>query len=227
MRIATDHREAILQTAARLFARKPFHEVLMDDVAEQTGIAKGTIYRYFPNKEELFAALHLQFVDMMTREVERSGRGGDPVENIRARLARAGEVIAENYDFFEVMLRHECEVWERRSSEVLEHRNKLRDLYSQPIADAEAQGLLACQYGVQTAADMLLGMMRNILRFMTPLPQPAVLAEMVMDMFLHGVAARHSGGAERAQASQRAPRARKADKTVAIARAARVGEMAP
>ena len=37
MRVAVDHRETILQTAAKLFARKPFHEVLMDDVADQAG----------------------------------------------------------------------------------------------------------------------------------------------------------------------------------------------
>ena len=33
MRVATDHRELILSSAASLFAHKPFHEVLMDDVA--------------------------------------------------------------------------------------------------------------------------------------------------------------------------------------------------
>ena len=88
MRIATDHREAILHNAARLFARKPFHEVLMDDVAVQTGIAKGTIYRYFPNKAELFVALSMRFVEMLGEEVERTIASNDPVVNMRAMLVR-------------------------------------------------------------------------------------------------------------------------------------------
>ncbi|HLX63457.1 MAG TPA: helix-turn-helix domain-containing protein [Planctomycetota bacterium] len=187
VRIATDHRDSILQTAARLFARKPYHEVLMDEVAEQIGIAKGTIYRYFPNKEELFAALHLQFLDTLITEVRKAGPAGDPLANIRAKIVRSAQLVSENHDFFQVMLRHECEVWALKNEESLQRRNVLRDLYSEQIAVAEANGLVACQYGPEVAANMLFGMMRNIWRFTDPTPDPVMIGEMVMQMFLYGV----------------------------------------
>ena len=47
-------REAILAAAADLFARRPYHDVQVDDVAKQAGVGKATLYRYFPSKEELY-----------------------------------------------------------------------------------------------------------------------------------------------------------------------------
>lgn len=47
-------REAILAAAAALFARKPYHEVQMDEVAREAGLGKATLYRYFPSKEALY-----------------------------------------------------------------------------------------------------------------------------------------------------------------------------
>jgi len=47
-------RDAILAAAAELFARKPYHDVQVDDVAKQAGVGKATLYRYFPSKEELY-----------------------------------------------------------------------------------------------------------------------------------------------------------------------------
>lgn len=47
-------REKILEVAANLFSRKNYHEVMMDEVASLTDIAKGTVYNYFESKEELY-----------------------------------------------------------------------------------------------------------------------------------------------------------------------------
>lgn len=61
-------REAILAGAAELFARRPYHDVQMDDVARQAGVGKATLYRYFPSKEELY--LHA-FDEALARLEER------------------------------------------------------------------------------------------------------------------------------------------------------------
>lgn len=187
MRTATNHREAILQNAARLFSRKPFHEVLMDDVALQTGIAKGTIYRYFPNKAELFAALSVRFVEMLSEEVGKAATSINPLVNLRNMIARMAAVIEENHDFFHVMQRRECEVWERKSPEFLQRRNVLRDLFVDQIGHAESAGTMSCPFGRQAAADMLLGMVRNILRFTVPVPAPEAIADMATHVFFNGL----------------------------------------
>ena len=52
-----DKQEAILDAAYTLFGSNGFYETKMSAIAQQAGIAKGTIYLYFKSKEELFVAV--------------------------------------------------------------------------------------------------------------------------------------------------------------------------
>jgi hypothetical protein len=52
-----DSRSRILQSALAEFSEKGFHTTTIDSIAERAGIAKGTVYRYFSTKENLFKAL--------------------------------------------------------------------------------------------------------------------------------------------------------------------------
>src|SRR5690606_38773436 len=47
-------RERMLEVAAELFSKRNYHEVMMDDVARLTDVAKGTVYNHFSSKEELY-----------------------------------------------------------------------------------------------------------------------------------------------------------------------------
>src|SRR5215207_9486442 len=49
--------DKILGAAARLFAKHRFHEARMEDIAALAEVGKGTLYRYFKDKEELYLAL--------------------------------------------------------------------------------------------------------------------------------------------------------------------------
>ena len=49
--------QEILDAALTVFAEKGFAGARMDDVAARAGVTKGTIYLYFPSKEELFKSL--------------------------------------------------------------------------------------------------------------------------------------------------------------------------
>jgi TetR/AcrR family transcriptional regulator len=51
------HRTAILGTALDLFSAKGFHNVSMQDIAASSEYAVGTLYNFFPSKEQLFAEL--------------------------------------------------------------------------------------------------------------------------------------------------------------------------
>ncbi|WP_245926741.1 TetR/AcrR family transcriptional regulator [Breoghania corrubedonensis] len=56
-RRAEVRRSEILHAAFDIFAEKGFAQTRLDDVARRAGIAKGTIYLYFPDKETLFVEL--------------------------------------------------------------------------------------------------------------------------------------------------------------------------
>ena len=54
-----ERRKQILEEAARLFSARRFDEVLMDDIAQGAGVAKGTLYTYFADKEEQIGRAHV------------------------------------------------------------------------------------------------------------------------------------------------------------------------
>lgn len=62
-------RERILDAALDVFANKGFHDARLDEIVEESGTSKGSIYFHFPNKERLFLALIDKFVNLLERRV--------------------------------------------------------------------------------------------------------------------------------------------------------------
>lgn len=78
-------REQIMDGARRLFLQHGFAGASMDEIVRAAGVSKGTVYNYFPSKEELFIA----FVE----------------EECSARAGKVAEADADAPDFDAEMLR--------------------------------------------------------------------------------------------------------------------------
>ena len=64
--------EKILTVAARLFATHRFHEARMEDIAAAAEVGKGTLYRYFKDKEELYLALLERTAEQLSQCLSQS-----------------------------------------------------------------------------------------------------------------------------------------------------------
>lgn len=63
----TDKRERILRAAIRVFARKGFYSTRVSEIAKAAGVADGTIYLYFKNKDDVLISI---FQDRITKLLE-------------------------------------------------------------------------------------------------------------------------------------------------------------
>jgi AcrR family transcriptional regulator len=63
-----ERRAQLLALGARLFAAHPYADVQMDEVAEQAGVSRALLYRHFPSKQALFAAVYQQAADRLLAE---------------------------------------------------------------------------------------------------------------------------------------------------------------
>ena len=77
-------RHAILDAAERLFLKHPGRMASVAEVAAAAGLAKGTVYLYFPSKEEMLLALHERhvahfFAQLMKKLLERGPLGFDDI----------------------------------------------------------------------------------------------------------------------------------------------------
>ena len=87
--------QQILDAAAQLFAKHRYHEVRMDDIAEHANVAKGTVYRYFHDKEDLYLALTRHGLNQLFAEsqaiINRLGFNNEGCDAIAPRLQRLRE----------------------------------------------------------------------------------------------------------------------------------------
>ena len=69
----------IIDAARKLFAAKDFDEVSMNEIAEEVGLGKSTLYLYFKNKESLYFAVVLRgtriWAEMVKKEVKKGNTG--------------------------------------------------------------------------------------------------------------------------------------------------------
>ena len=75
--------EKILSSCAEMFLTLGFKSVTMDDIAQQLGISKKTLYAHFPNKEILVKNCVFHFFDYVTGEISKiSNNAGNPIAEL-------------------------------------------------------------------------------------------------------------------------------------------------
>lgn len=74
-------KEAIMDSASKLFFEVGYHETGMDDIAKQIGVTKGTLYLYFNSKEELLNETCKRNMTLVEESLN-STISGDFVESI-------------------------------------------------------------------------------------------------------------------------------------------------
>lgn len=136
-----DKKTRILDTAADMFANRPFHKVLLSDVAREAAVGKGTLYLYFENKDELFVAVLFRefggMLDRLTEEVADSS--APPDEQLRSMIHTIVDHIAKRVALTELMRNAmvscgRSEAWRAR-------RQALRDLIESVIRRGIDEGM--------------------------------------------------------------------------------------
>jgi TetR/AcrR family fatty acid metabolism transcriptional regulator len=169
----------MLEAAARLFGSKRFHEVRMDDIAAEADVSKGTLYRYFKDKEELYRAL----LDRASRQVLAQLR--DCASQAAGARARLTGLVAGFLDYFDhnphlLDLVQRAEVLRRAGTPF--PWQEVRDESFRVVGEVFEEGNRRGEFAVPDpglATLMLLGGLRSIIRF-GPTPRPPCLAERIV-----------------------------------------------
>ena len=186
-----DKEEAILEAAARVFSGRPFHEVLIDDVATAAGVGKGTIYRYFPTKDDLFFAAILHSFDRLSDALAESLAQETSPRRRLERIAR--EVLSFSWgrrDLFTLLLNDE-----RRFAKRDEELQKRREAVSRLAQEAILEGIRRREFrGIHAriGAELFRGMIRAANTLRRPEDTLDGLVSEIVGIFTHGI--------ERAQA---------------------------
>lgn len=188
-RVKTQEKElAILEAASRVFASRPFHEVLIDTIAADAGIGKGTIYRYFETKEELYFATVLHVVEALARELEMRVRSETSAVK---RLESIAALILNRF-------------WERRYLLPFFQRDerfpmlevelvKRREPILRVVQEAILAGIEQREFrgiDARIGAELFLGMVRSMNLFHNSNDRLDELVAQLMSVFVSGTARR-------------------------------------
>lgn len=99
---ARRNREAVLQAAKELFGEQGL-EAQMPDVAKAANVGVGTVYRHFPTKDHLIAALVSERFDRLAAKASEGLEAADPWDGISDFIRFAAQVQAEDRGLCEVM----------------------------------------------------------------------------------------------------------------------------
>ncbi len=97
-------RDRIVHAALEMLRERPYAEIQIREVADRGGVALGTLYRYFPSKEQLFAHVLLEWASDFDGRLRRRGPElGDDVERLRLVLRRAISAFERSPNFFQLI----------------------------------------------------------------------------------------------------------------------------
>ena len=137
----TSKRDRILRAAVDVFARNGYFNAKVSEVAKAAGVADGTIYLYFQNKEDLLVSIFREhtrkYLELLREELTAVSGAAQKIRRTIAfhlRMVGGDRALAV---VFQVELRHSLKFMSLFSHlEVAEYLNFLREI----VAEGEASG---------------------------------------------------------------------------------------
>jgi AcrR family transcriptional regulator len=141
-------REEILAAATAFFARHGYQNADIEVLAEDIGIGKGTIYRYFPTKDRLFRSALQRGLDALhaTIAVEKHalhGHGpGDGLDAIVRAVIAYFAYFDRHPEIIELMVLDRAEFTGRGKPTYFAHRDKYLGPFQQRLRQLMAEGVI-------------------------------------------------------------------------------------
>jgi TetR/AcrR family transcriptional regulator, mexCD-oprJ operon repressor len=170
---------AILDGAAQIFAFQG-EQASMNDVAEAAGVARATVYRYFPNREALLDELTRAAVSDVDARLEAARIDEVAPEEGIARAVRA---LVDVGDSFVLLAR------ERQRSEAERFERKLTHPLRQLFERGQADGDIRPDIASARLTESLIGLIVGVLTSSPPLGREDMTAT-ITGLFLNGARAR-------------------------------------
>ncbi|HZZ27545.1 MAG TPA: TetR/AcrR family transcriptional regulator [Pirellulales bacterium] len=133
-------REEILTQAARLFAERGYDKTDTTLLAETVGVGKGTVYRHFPSKRELFLAAADRVMRMLCERIDaRMAQIEDPLEQLINGVREFLSFFAEHPGFVELLIQERALFRDRKRPTFIEHREMNAERWQAFYRDLMAQ----------------------------------------------------------------------------------------
>lgn len=188
--LGESRRAQILDAAVKLFARRGYADTDTQLLIERLGIGKGTLYRYFPSKRELFLAAVDRVMCRLREEIDTHANPvADPLERIAEAIRTYLAFFAEHPDYVELLIQERAQFKDRPTPTYFQHRaanvERWRDLYRGLIAEGRIRAM-PVERITDVLSDLVYGTMFT--NYFTGRHKPvSEQAEAILDVVFRGI----------------------------------------
>lgn len=188
-------RDEILDAATMLFAEQGYSDAVTQALAEKLQVGKGTLYRYFPSKRELFLATADRVMRRLWDRIDADLEGvAGPLDRIAAAVRSFLAFFAEHPESVELLIQERANFKDRKKPTYFEHRERNVGRWAELYRALMAEGVIR-EMPVDRITDVLSQMIYGAIftDYFTGSSKPAeAQARDILDVFFRGVLARES-----------------------------------
>lgn len=183
-------RSEILNAATTVFANRGFAATDVQEIADKTGVGKGTVYRYFPSKECLFlAAVDNGMRNLKTAVDAAAATGKHPLAQVAEGVRAYLKFFDEHPEIVELLVHERAHFRDRKKPTYFVHREAnmrpWQDLFRELIRAGTVRKLPVEQI-IEVISDLLYGTMFTN-HFAGRRKSPGRQCKDVLDILFHGL----------------------------------------
>jgi AcrR family transcriptional regulator len=168
-KVPRKRRAEVLDIAARVFHEKGYDATTIQDIADEVGILKGSVYYYISSKEnvlfELLEEVHQAALAAVLEAVERDGNA---LQRIHAFVETLARFNAENQIRMGILLHDFRSLSEERRREIVRERDRYDRILRELIAEGQEQGIVCADVDAKLSALAVMGMINTIYQWYRP-----------------------------------------------------------
>lgn len=158
-------RRQILDCARKVFAKQGYHSTTVTDIIREARVARGTFYRHFDGKRELFDQLLQGLFASLELDIRRvdMARGAPPViDQMLGNVERVLRTLFENADVTRILLREAVGIDDQFDRKIDEFYSRILSLIQLSLHHGQEMGIVRpCD--TQLASLMVLGSVKQVL----------------------------------------------------------------
>jgi AcrR family transcriptional regulator len=182
-------RGQIITAARKVFAHKGYRCTKTEDIADELGVGKGTLYRYFKDKRDLFLAVDQEGFGRLEELAEPVYHLSDPRERLKALVKLFYEFFDKERDLIEIMMQMRSEFKDEYQLSFSQDHSKHVGRLADTLREGVAKGYFR-QMDVVMAAKAIGAMLHGTLHdfyYKRSDEHLADYAQPMTDFIMHGI----------------------------------------
>ena len=153
----TDKSTGILDSAEKIFAKKGYEKAKMSEIARLAGVADGTIYEYFENKDILFFSIPKKKFEQYNKEITEFFYPESIIEKLKKLIKYHFLIFLDDQDFLRILVRNLYRNKGFYRSEAFEGFRQYYHFWEEVIEEGKAGGVFRPEINPRVFRNMFLG----------------------------------------------------------------------